>query len=275
MSKHGRVIPADMGKMDQFRISDERKGDIYKARQMGYLGSGLWRQVWNVDPRLPGEDTVLKMMKAEHVIDARNFDRHRRDGLVMERLTSSPYVVSSYGFCGNTVLTEHGGMTLDEYIYNDDDDDDKNEDVGGNVNKNMNTFGKYDRSTSEGKIQLALEVMKGVQALHDIENGPVVHADIQSKQFLFDPMEGVKINDFNRCRMLPKKNNTGEICKLKIPSAPGGNRSPEEYELMKVDEKIDIFSTAHVLYGILTGKRPYENMARKVLIRIFLPTQEG
>lgn len=50
---------------------------------------------------------------------------------------------------------------------------------------------------------------------------------------------------------------------MKIPTAPGGNRSPEEYEIMKIDEKIDIFSTANVLYSILTGKRPWEHKLRR------------
>ena len=262
MSKRGRVIPANLGGEEQFRTSKGKEdSNKAKARQMGYLGSGLWRQVWKVNPRISGEDTVLKIMKSEHSIDQRNFDRHRRDSLVMERLTSSPNVVSIYGFCGNTVLTEHGGMTLDEYLYSDDENENEN------VNLTENRFGKYDRNTPQGKVELALEVMKGVKALHDIEDGPIIHADIQSKQFLLDPMEGVKINDFNRCRILPKNNSTGEICKLRIPSAPGGNRSPEEYELMKINEKIDIFSTAHVLYGILTGQRPFNNMIRKDMKR--------
>ncbi len=246
LSRRGEVIPADLGEGDKSG-HEWKQDDKEKARRMGYLGSGLWRQVWKVHPRMDGEDAVLKVMKSEHEIDRRNFDRHRRDSLVMERLTSSPYVVSIFGFCGNTVLTQHGGMTLDEYIFED-----------------VKVVEKYNRNTQQGKLRLALEVMKGVQSLHGIPDGPIVHADIQAKQFLFDPEDGrIRINDFNRCRFLPKNNSTGEICKLKIPSAPGSNRSPEEYELMKIDEKIDIYSTANVLYGILTGQKPYESKMRR------------
>jgi hypothetical protein len=42
-------------------------------------------------------------MKGEHDWDHRNLERHRRDALTMERLTSSPYIISIYGHCGNTV----------------------------------------------------------------------------------------------------------------------------------------------------------------------------
>ena len=104
------------------------------------------------------------------------------------------------------------------------------------------------------KIDLALDIMRGLEAMHNIN---AVHADIGAKQFLMDPVEGVKLNDFNQCRLLPTNDKTGDRCKVKIPSAPGGSRSPEEYELLKIDTKIDIFSTGNILFNILTGKEPW------------------
>lgn len=147
ITRRGKIIPADLGEGDKSEKKWSMKDKI-AARKMGYMGSGLWRQVWRVDPRMGGESAVLKVMKAEHEIDARNFDRHRRDSLVMERLTSSPNVVSAYGFCGNTVLTEYAGITLEDYLYDD-----------------VEIYDKYDRNTSRGKIQLALEVMRGVKGM--------------------------------------------------------------------------------------------------------------
>jgi len=248
IQKHGEVIPANLGEGDQseLQISQEDKG---KAMRMGYVGSGLWRQVWKVQPRFRDENAVLKVMKKEHDVNPRNFDRHRRDALVMERLTSSPHVVSIYGLCGNTVLTEYAGVTLDDFLYE-----------GA---KYENTE-KYDRDTPTGKIELALDVMKGLKAMHDRD---IVHADIQSKQFLLDPTDGVKVNDFNRCRFLPKHDKTGDVCKVKIPSAPGGQRSPEEYEMQKIDTKIDVFSAGNILYGILTGHKPWDEDMNKDMQR--------
>ena len=276
--KHSDIIPADLGYGDKSEHPWSYQ-DKLKSNQMGYLGSGLWRQVWkvddvnlNVDPyghihntttTLPKEYAVLKMMKSEHEIDHRNFDRHRRDSLVMERLTSSKNVVSIYGFCGNTVLTEYGGMTLDDYIY------EKLNNVTATDSTTTTTIdNRLDRNTPTGRIKIAHQVMKGLSALHDIQDGPIVHADIQAKQFLIQPnaqeeQSMIKINDFNRCRILPKHNITKDVCKLKIPSAPGAHRSPEEYELLKIDEKIDLYSVANVLYGILTGRKPYENKLRR------------
>jgi hypothetical protein len=218
-----------------------------EAKRVGYVGSGLWRTVWKVDPRdeldndMTGEfqaPAVLKMMKGEHEVDERNMDRHRRDALVMERLTSSPYIVSMYAYCGNSVLTEYVATDLDSVIYNENDS-------------------TTTRQTPEGRLRLALGIAKGVQAMHETEGGPIIHADIVPQQFLVANDGTVKLNDFNRCRFIPHKNSTGEACDVKIPSAPGIARSPEEYGLKALTEKADMYSVANVLYEILTGVEPW------------------
>jgi len=242
MQRRGRQIPADLGEMDRSK-QNRSKEDKDEALRMGYVGSGLWRQVWKVEPRVSQESAVVKIMKGEHDVNPRNFDRHRRDALVMERLTKSPHVVSIYGFCGNTVMTEFAGTTLDDYVY-----------------ENGSITSKYDVNRPTGKLELALDVMRGLEALHEND---IVHADIQTKQFLIDPADGVKVNDFNRCRFMPRHEKSGDICKVKIPSSPGAKRSPEEYEQMRIDSKIDVFSAGNILFGILTGAKPFGDMMRK------------
>jgi len=240
--------------------NDSTIADMDKKVDIGYVGSGLWRQVWKVQPRIKGverENAVVKVMKSQHDVCPRNFDRHRRDAIVMERLTKSPHVVSIYGFCGNSVLTEFAGVTLDDYLFE-----------GTSISNEHNRYNnKFDASGSVGsnptnitfKIQLALDVMKGLKAMHDDD---IAHADIQSKQFLLDPVDGIKVNDFNRCRFLPRHDTDNHVCKVKIPSAPGGKRSPEEYEMQKIDTKIDVFSAGNILYGILTGSKPFNDLTR-------------
>jgi hypothetical protein len=154
------------------------------SESFGYVGSGLWRTVW----KIRGHDNmplVIKMMKGEHDVDSRNFDRHRRDALSMERLTASPNIVSIYGHCGNTVLTEYLPRGLDTIVYNNGD------------KKQTETVAT--RQTPLGRLHLALHVARGVAAIHDLPGGPIIHADIQAKQFLVDSHGVVKLNDFNRC----------------------------------------------------------------------------
>jgi len=242
MQRRGMKIPANLGDGDK-SFDPWGREDKVQSMKMGYLGSGLWRQVWRVQPRLRTEDAVLKVMKSEHPVNPRNFDRHRRDALVMDVLKKSDRIVDVYGFCGNTVLTEYAGITLDDFLFE-------------GWHEIAPYKERYDlrREDGLGKVDLALDVLKGLNALH--ERG-ILHADLQAKQMLLDPVVGVKVNDFNRCRLLPVNDKTGELCKWKIPSAPGGFRSPEEYELQKVDTKADVFSAANILYGVLTGKQPW------------------
>jgi len=52
----------------------------------------MWRQVWKIIPS-NGDLAVLKLMKNEHPVSPRNFDRHRRDALAMEILIDSKRIV--------------------------------------------------------------------------------------------------------------------------------------------------------------------------------------
>jgi serine/threonine protein kinase len=219
---------------------------------IGVLNHGMWRTVWAVDPRqdATAELQALKVIKSEHEVDDRNFDRHRRDALVMERLTSSPNIVDIYGFCGNTVLTEFISQTLEDVVKQDDEED---EDIVA-VAETYPT-----RTTPEGRLRLALDVARGIEAIHSIPGGPIIHADIQSQQFLVTPDGTVKLNDFNRCRFMPSRNITGEKCPIRIPQAPGKDRAPEEYKEEELDEKMDVYSVANVLFNIMTGEMPWSS----------------
>jgi len=267
----------------------------------GFVSNGLWRDVFSCDPReevtssieapiSPMPPAVLKVMKREHEYDQRNFQRHRRDALVMERLSSSHHLVAIYGYCANTVLTQAISHTLDDVIYARENERKKiwNPRNGYQVKPPLESWmGKDDngellatRETELGRIRLALGVFRGLMDLHegdgttDMEWLPVIHADLQAKQYLVDSDTGkVYLNDFNRCRFIAKKDspipaannvtlatNVGthiQSCPVYIPTAPGYARSPEEYNNAPLTEKLDIYSAGNILYGIITGKKPW------------------
>lgn len=232
----------DLRNTYQERLRRHRSVDT-NAEPIGYMAEGMWRTVWAVEPRqgIDQEPLVLKMMKSEHEVDKRNLERHRRDALVMERLTSSPFVVDIFGYCGNSVLTEYIATSLQDIISD----------------KWNRTLSYPSRLTSKGRIELALGTAEGVKALHEIDGGPIVHADLQAQQFLVTPAGRVKINDFNRCRFVAQNNVTGKPCSFRIPTAPGRARAPEEYDFQELSEKIDIFSLANVFHYILSGEDPW------------------
>jgi Protein kinase domain len=230
----------------------------------GYVGSGYWRQVWLVFRRQPQEEerAVLKMMKSEHKVDSRNFERHRRDALAMERLTSSPNIVDMYAYCGNSVLTEYVGSDLHRVLYPANNMDDE-------LPPDQRPSPELVRTDRE-TLELALGIARGVAALHQVPGGPIVHADIADKQYLIDEKGQVKLNDFNRCRFMghydeeettsSSSSETNNKCTFRIPSAPGRHRSPEEYEDKELTEQLDTYSTANVLYGVLTGTEPWAEL---------------
>lgn len=77
-------------------------------------------------------------------------------------------------------------------------------------------------------IRMALQAARGLQAMHEMPGGPVVHADLQPRQLLMDEKGVVKINDLNRCRFMGR-DAAGEPCPFKISKGNGVWRAPEEY----------------------------------------------
>jgi serine/threonine protein kinase len=55
---------------------------------------------------------ICPIIDTEHDVIPRNLERHRREALTMERLTSSPYVINLYAYCGNSILTEYASQDL-------------------------------------------------------------------------------------------------------------------------------------------------------------------
>ena len=282
---------------------NRRRGSRSSSRSTttpwGFVGNGLWRDVFTCDPHdeanytgsaPPLPPAVLKIMKSEHPYNQRNFQRHRRDALVMERLSGSHHLVAIYGYCSNTVLTQAISHTLDDVIYAEENEKVKTWSPNGGYKAKPpleSWMGRDEsgdllatRGTELGRIKLALGVFRGLMDLHEGDGTtktewlPIVHADLQSKQYLVDSQTGqVYLNDFNRCRFIAKNdravnstgregsnsNSTLESCPLYIPTAPGSARAPEEYNMSPLSEKLDIYSAGNILYGIITGNRPWDN----------------
>ena len=219
--------------------------DIHAHRLASHLANGLWRDVFIVTHDFENA-AVMKMMKKEHEVTLRNWDRHRRDAVVMEQLAGSPYVVDIYGYCGNTVVTERISPALSELVIEPE-------------------F----IAPLPQRVLWARDMARGLAALH--EKG-IIHADIQAKQFLWQSEKGIsKINDFNRCRFAeratPTKGNStaavvdSPFCPVRIGSAPGKQRSPEEYRNDLLTEKLDVYSYANILMALWTGHKAWDDYA--------------
>ena len=216
----------------------------------------------------------------------------------MERLSFSHNVVPIYGYCANAILTQAISHTLDDVIFSRENEEVKKwSPHGGFVRKPpLESWMGRDqdgellatRETELGRIRLALGVFRGLRDLHEGDESskmewlPIIHADLQSKQYLIDSTTGhIYLNDFNRCRFITKvdpptnytsiNNDTSsaqgssalESCPVYIPSAPGIARAPEEYDMTNLSEKLDIYSSGNILYEIITGNHIWDSERNK------------
>ena len=173
------------------------------------INYGFFRDVWRVrkdfnetDPTKYG-NVVLKTLRMEQPFDGYNADRHRRDAVAMERLTSSPHVVNIYGYCVNSQLTEYsdGGDVYDAVF----------------TEKISSSITKLDR------LRIAEQIAAGVAEVHNLEKegqAPMAHTDITPPQFIL--IGGFyKLNDFNRVRFIRWNEKTNEPCPYKVANNPG------------------------------------------------------
>ena len=148
-----------------------------EGNQASLINHGHWRDVWKIND-VEYNNYVLKTMRYEHDYTQRNYDRHRRDSVAMERLSGSPSVVDTYGFCGNSGIFQYS--------------------EGGDLNDLI--WGKRSYTMLEA-LHIVKEVAEGIAAVHtfDGEYATIAHADISLGQFIL--IDGkFRLNDFNRCR---------------------------------------------------------------------------
>lgn len=120
-----------------------------------------------------------------------------------------PNIVHLLGACECDMITEYFPVFLDEMLLE-------------------HKSGTPDDYPDSQVIGMALDAARGLQAIHEIPGGPVVHADLQPRQLLLNKEGVLKLNDLNRCRFMGRDED-GLPCPFKITKANGVWRSPEEF----------------------------------------------
>eukprot|EP00986_Skeletonema_menzelii_P014818 scaffold10345_cov144-Skeletonema_menzelii.AAC.1 len=218
--------------------------DLYSKSRSGefaYLTSGGYNDLFTLEDTVNGIDPnlAIKILQEGTSYTDRNYDRVRRDGLILERSTKSPYVMDIYGFCGFLVLVPFG-----------------NEGHLGRVLRNKEL-------SSLQKLQYAYEVSAGLTAVHDIDGeklSAVTQGDLKADQYLV--MDGVlKIGDFNRGRFL-RRNSTkpDTACTYTIGVNDAAYRSPEEYKYLPETSAIDVWAMGSLIYHILHGYEVWDDV---------------
>mmetsp|Transcript_24130 Transcript_24130/g.49774 ORF Transcript_24130/g.49774 Transcript_24130/m.49774 type:complete len:290 (+) Transcript_24130:123-992(+) len=212
---------------------------------------------------------VLRWKAEDDIFSLDRFEKTRIDALVMERLSLSPRIADMYGFCSTSVMTEPLPGEIEENavptpkriskgdLHDKDDVDPKN---------------SY---TPNEKIEMALEMAEALADLHGFRDGIITHDDIDLGQFLRTPDGRLKLNDFNRAKVLLYDDAEGEYCNYYNGLFGGKARAPEEFVPTSVNESMDIFTLGNCFYQLLTGLWQYYDVddsdARAKLVKGEMP----
>jgi len=219
-----------------------------------YLFShGYYRDAFLVEDMVRREATVLKVLRFKHEYTTRIYNMVQRDAIVMERLTSSDYIVNMHGHCASSLMVEPISYELEEYV------------VPQGYMKQEELLDQYDVNPQNDytvieKLEVALAMAESLAVLHGFKDGIIVHDDVQLCQWLRTRDNRLVLGDFNRAEVMDWNDEKQEYCMYNNGFAYGNYRSPEEFNGKDLNEKIDIFSYGNNVYGLLTGLWPfYEN----------------
>ncbi|XP_071685640.1 uncharacterized protein [Rutidosis leptorrhynchoides] len=104
------------------------------------------------------------------------------------------------------------------------------------------------------RLQFAMDIARGMNYLHRY-NPPIVHRDLKSSNLLVDKNWTVKVGDFGLSHI---KHHTY----LHTKSGKGTPQwmAPEVLRNEQADEKCDVYSYGVVLWEIITGKIPWDDL---------------
>lgn len=214
--------------LHEFDLTDLQATSRHRQR-VTLIAHGYWRDVWVVRESLTGTERVLKTLRYEHNYEDRNYDRHRRDAVAMERLTKSPLVVDIYAFCGNSGIFEfaNGGDITDAIWPRKHHKDEPAELTPitklhiGEFQTKMLLLVSLHLLTDGGCS--ATQAAMGLAAVHNIDKegqASIAHTDITPGQFVL--VDGVyKLNDFNRARFIRWSRTGNEPCGYYVGRNPG------------------------------------------------------
>ncbi len=107
------------------------------------------------------------------------------------------------------------------------------------------------RFTLNETLEIILQLLAGLSACH---TGGIVHRDIKPANLIRSPSGGIKLTDFGIARVVTDQTLTREGTIVGTPNY----MSPEQIRGEEVDARSDIFSSAALMYELLTGRKPFE-----------------
>jgi eukaryotic-like serine/threonine-protein kinase len=107
------------------------------------------------------------------------------------------------------------------------------------------------RMSLRRRVEIATEICEGLEYAH--QHG-VVHRDIKPANIFITDSGGVKILDFGLARLV-----TSELTRSNMMMGTVNYMAPEQVRGERIDQRADIFSSAVVIYELLSGRRAFDS----------------
>jgi len=220
---------------------------------MRYVRSGTARAAFELTEDIDGISNkfVYKSIKYSKDISEKKVEEQRKDGLLLERMSSSQFIPDIHGYCSLAVIMDfmpEGSMH--DYI--------KGARLAGG-----STLSPVDR------LKIVIQIAGSVASLHSIDNTErpsFFHNDICCHQYLFQ--DGIfKLNDFNYARPIYINKKTNKRCtRDSFGMAMWTARSLEEHQIRAgykhftapQPDKIDVWMMGNVMHIIMTDLYVFE-----------------
>jgi Protein kinase domain len=182
---------------------------------------GFWRYVWILTPPT-GKPLVFKTFRFEHAFEEAYYEHQQVDAFVMERFSSSPYILDIYNSCGLSVVTE----LVEEQLSH-----------------------VFDKLQGIHRLKLAKQVADGIAALH---HANVVHNDLNQANVAYSSVKNAPVLfDFNIAVL-------GKECPFESKYLNPQWRAPEEQEMgTLLTEKVDIYALGNIFFRFVFGSIPW------------------
>lgn len=117
---------------------------------------------------------------------------------------------------------------------------------------------KHEQLSWNLRVQIALDVARGLEYLHDGAVPPVIHRDIKSSNILLDQSMGARVADFGLSREDMVNRHTTNI------QGTFGYLDPEYISTRAFTKKSDVYSFGVLLFELIAGRNPQQGLMEYV-----------
>nr|WJK44474.1 calcium/calmodulin-regulated receptor-like kinase 1 [Nardostachys jatamansi] len=108
------------------------------------------------------------------------------------------------------------------------------------------------------RVQIALDVARGLEYLHDGAVPPVIHRDIKSSNILLDQSMGARVADFGLSREDMINRHASDV------RGTFGYLDPEYISTRAFTKKSDVYSFGVLLFELIAGRNPQQGLMELV-----------